>query len=168
MRRQRLMPLALIVATAWVVSCAEQESTEPTLPDVPAPSGDVAQEDLIPGQYIVVFNDDVANPVQLAGELAAAHGLTLRHTYEHAIKGFSAVVPEGAVAALERNPNVRYIEQNRYMYIDTHEILRKRAIREYAAALGGRASPIRPAVEPGGHRRLDQPDQSDLGGQLQG
>ncbi|NIQ36963.1 MAG: hypothetical protein GTN86_13885, partial [Xanthomonadales bacterium] len=111
MRRQHLMlPVALIVATAWLASCAREEATEPTLPDVPAPSGDVADQDLIPGQYIVVFKDDVGNPVRLANDLAAAHGLTLRHTYQHAIKGFSAKFPEAAegviLQALQRNPNI--------------------------------------------------------------
>lgn len=138
MRRQRLMlPLALVVATAWITSCAREEATSPARPDIPAPSGDVTDQDIIPGQYIVLFKGNVANPVRLAGELASAHGLTLRHTYQHAIKGFSAEMPEAAVAALQRNPNIQSIEQNKYWYIDTHPRLSQLWLLASAAAVKG-------------------------------
>ena len=59
---------------------------------------------VIPGQYIVVMHDDVANPAAVANEMALAHGLGLGHVYGHALKGFSATFPAGAVAALSRDP----------------------------------------------------------------
>ncbi len=136
MRRQRfVLPAAFIVAAAWLTSCAREEATEPLLPDVPAPSGDVARDDIIPGQYIVVFKDDVANPRALANQLASSHKLTLRHTYQHSIRGFSAEMSDAALAALQSHPSVSFIEPNRYWYIDTHEVLRKRAVAGYAAAM---------------------------------
>ena len=48
----------------------------------------------------------------LARQLTAAHGGTMHHSYQHAIKGFAATLPEGAVSALRGNPNVAYVEQD--------------------------------------------------------
>ena len=63
----------------------------------------------IPNHYIVVFNDDVANPSAVANEMAQAHGLGLKYTYGYALKGFAAMVPSGRLAALEADPRVRYV-----------------------------------------------------------
>ena len=73
----------------------------------------------IPGRWIVVFNADVSDAPGLARRLAEAHGGTLHHTYQHAIKGFAATLPEAAVEALRRNPNVSYVEADR-MAAPTH------------------------------------------------
>jgi subtilisin family serine protease len=64
----------------------------------------------VPGQYIVVFRDTVADVPGLAFGLAAAHGSSPRFVYEHALKGFAAELPEQAAEALSRNPNVAYVE----------------------------------------------------------
>ena len=66
----------------------------------------------IPGQYVVVFREDVRDVPGLARQLAAAHGSSPRFVYEHAIKGFAAPLPDAAAAALARNPNVAYVEQD--------------------------------------------------------
>ena len=65
---------------------------------------------VVPGHYIVVFADTVADVPGLAYGLAAAHGRSPRFIYEHALKGFAAELPDQAVEALSRNPNVAYIE----------------------------------------------------------
>ncbi len=129
MRRSVLATLALVTLAA----CTDQPFVPPGGPTL-ARDAAQGQADIIPGQYIVVFHDDVPNPVAVARQVAASHGLTLRHTYQHTIKGFSAVVPEGAVAALQRLPFVQYIEPNRYSYIDTHERLRTPAARVQPAS----------------------------------
>ena len=64
----------------------------------------------VPGQYIVVFKDSVADTPGLAYGLAAAHGRVPLFIYQHALKGFAVALPEQAVEALSRNPNVAYIE----------------------------------------------------------
>jgi hypothetical protein len=120
----RFTSLALVATVALVTGCREEGALEPTAPLAPEASGAVAQEDIIPGQYIVVFKDDVGNPARLAGEMARANRLTLRHTYRHAFRGFSAVVPEGRLSALQKHPLVQYVQPNRMYYIDTHERLR--------------------------------------------
>ena len=55
---------------------------------------------VIPGQYIVVFRDTVAGPVDLAQSLVNAQGGTLLHSYTSALRGFAARLPDAAVAAL--------------------------------------------------------------------
>lgn len=63
----------------------------------------------IPGQYIVVFKDSVADPTGNARGLAAQHGLSLRHTYGAALKGFAATIPAARLALLRGNPDIAYI-----------------------------------------------------------
>ncbi|HEX2211371.1 MAG TPA: S8 family serine peptidase [Longimicrobium sp.] len=64
----------------------------------------------IADRYVVVFKNGVHDAPVLARRLAAEHGGTVHHTYQHAIKGFAATLPAPAVEALKRNPNVAYVE----------------------------------------------------------
>src|SRR5437870_12141839 len=75
---------------------------------------------LVPGQYIVVFRDTVADPVGLAQSRVGpaqsgvnAPGGTLLHTYSSALKGFAARLPDAAVATLRQDPRVAYVEPDR-------------------------------------------------------
>ena len=79
--------------------------------DVPAHAYGASRA--IPGQYIVVFRDTVAQPAALAAQLNQQAGGQLLHQYDVVLKGFAARLPDAAVAALQRNPNVAYIEQDR-------------------------------------------------------
>lgn len=64
----------------------------------------------IPGKYIVVFKDTVADAPGLAFRLAGLHGSKPSFVYQYAMKGFAAPLPEQAAEALRRNPNVAYVE----------------------------------------------------------
>lgn len=73
-----------------------------------------------PGQtawesVIIAFNDNVANPSAVAKGLVNAHGGQLGHVYEHALKGFSAQLPEAALQALAKNPQIKRIETDLVM-----------------------------------------------------
>ena len=105
--------LALLLVPATLAAC--QDSPAPmSAPDAEAAL--VRSPNAIPGEYIVVFNTDVPDAPGLARQMTAAHGGTLRHTYQHAIRGFAANLPDGAVAALQRHPAVAYIEQDQPMH----------------------------------------------------
>src|SRR2546427_12058442 len=66
---------------------------------------------IVPGQYIVVFKDAVADPDGLAQTLVSLYGGSLKHTYKSAIKGFAAILSDAAVAALQaQNTIVGYNE----------------------------------------------------------
>lgn len=58
--------------------------------------------------YIIVFKDTVDVKAAVPA-VARAYGLQVGYVYEHALKGFSAAVPEGRLAALENNPRVAYV-----------------------------------------------------------
>jgi subtilisin family serine protease len=78
------------------------------------------QDSGIDGQYIVVFNDRVRNPRAEAAEIARQVRGEVGFVYETAIRGFSLQLPaqanQRAIQALQNNPNVAYIEQDRKVY----------------------------------------------------
>ena len=107
---------AAVAVSIGLAACSDVPSG-PTVPaDAPTAARSVRQTGKggqpIPGRYVVVFKREVNDARGLARQLAAAHGGTLHHTYQHAIKGFAASLSDGAVAALRRNPNVAYVEQD--------------------------------------------------------
>ena len=113
MKRVVLPAVVLLAAAACQDSSApDGAASAPELARATAPG---AEAQLIPGRYIVVFDSDVTDAPGLARRLAAANGGRLRFTYEHAIKGFAADMSDAAAAALSRNPNVAYVEQDQVM-----------------------------------------------------
>jgi hypothetical protein len=122
-----------------LAGCSEDRTADFTEPIDPtegaALSAEAAQERIVPNQYIIVFRDDAPRPFQLAQEMAASHGLTVRHTYGNTIKGFSAVVPPGRLAALERHPHVKSVEPNFLMHL-------------YPEASNSAAAPPKPPAAP--------------------
>jgi subtilisin family serine protease len=104
---------AAITIAVGLAACADVPTT-PDLAPAQAPAASKAAQagQKIPDQYVVVFNDDVRDAPGLARQLSAAHGGTVLYTYQHAIKGFSVRIPAAAAAALARNPNVKYVEQD--------------------------------------------------------
>jgi len=77
-----------------------------------ASAAPVLAGDKVPGQYIVVLND-AADPDAATKDLTSAHGLGLLHSYRYAVKGFAAVVPEGRLEALKRDPRVAFVSEDR-------------------------------------------------------
>jgi subtilisin family serine protease len=116
---QRLLTLGLILGLFLLASCQTDPLVSPQSPDHVISTVDKAAfgtSNVVPGQYIVVLRDGVGNVPSLASNLAAAHGGELRYTYEHALKGFTASLPEAAVEALRNNPMVAYIEPDEVVW----------------------------------------------------
>ena len=107
LNRFNLIAAALLAATLATPSFAQNDRGAPPQRDNVV---DVLPGAIVPGQYIVVLKDDVGNPAAVANEMARTHGLALGVVYSHALKGFAAQVPAGAVNALSRDPRVKYIE----------------------------------------------------------
>jgi len=61
--------------------------------------------------YIIVFKNTV-NPAAEAPGLARAYGLQPGFVYQHALKGMSALVPEGRLKALQHDPRVAYVVED--------------------------------------------------------
>lgn len=66
----------------------------------------------IPGHYIVVFKDHITDPGEAATSIAKTHGLKIGLVYSHALKGFSAPIPEKTLEKLQNNPHVKFIEED--------------------------------------------------------
>lgn len=95
------MRTAVTVVSMWLLVAGVTAS-------FPATSdGAVATE-----RVVVVFHDDVADPAEVARDLAGRHDATLGFVYSHALKGFSAEVPTHRVDALAREPRVAFIESD--------------------------------------------------------
>src|SRR5574340_1196554 len=67
--------------------------------------------------YIIVFNDFVDPAVEAPG-LAKAYGLQTGFVYQHALKGMSAVIPEGRLIALQHDPRVAYVVEDFERHIE--------------------------------------------------
>lgn len=93
-----------ICLLALAASVTTGESSDPSRP--------------LPGRYIVVFKDAVADPVGQAHQLAMMHGTRPEFVYRHALKGFAAPMTEQAALALSHNPNVAYVEQDAEVWAD--------------------------------------------------
>ena len=109
------LALALLLAAASPV----QAQVNPAIPRSTASEALLAQ---VKDQYIVVFKNQVQKAASLAHSLSAAQRGTLRFTYEHALKGFSATLSPEAVEALRKNPNVAYVEPDRLVYALTDQV----------------------------------------------
>lgn len=62
------------------------------------------------GRYIVVFKDSVDHPEDVARSQTARHNGELGFVYRYVLRGYSAHLPEQAIAAIARDPRVAYIE----------------------------------------------------------
>lgn len=71
----------------------------------------------IPGQYVVVFNQDVENPGRLASSIAQSHSGVVGYVYASALKGFSVRTSEQMAVAIANNPNVAYVEQDSVVHL---------------------------------------------------
>lgn len=71
--------------------------------------------EVVPGEYIVVFEDNVTESVPgLADRLTGKQGGHVITAYKHALKGFAiGEISEKAARALERNPLVAYVSPNK-------------------------------------------------------
>jgi len=75
-----------------------------------------APDGVIPGEYIVTFQDSVKDVPGLAKRTVAEAGGTMRFEYTAAVRGFAARLPDQAAAALAHNPQVASIEQDRTVH----------------------------------------------------
>ena len=115
--RNRLSLLAL--GTTFLAAC--QEAGQPVAPNAESPatadfSRVATATGRIPGQYIVVFGAGVSDAGSEASRLAGRHGGTLLFVYRAALRGMALRLPDAAVAALQQEPTVAWVEPDQLAY----------------------------------------------------
>ena len=109
---------AMVVTVAVVGGACHDSPIQPAEMDArpargePTALGLMGRGQPIADRYIVVFRESTRDVPGLARQLTAAHGQRPIYTYERAIKGFAAELPQAAAEAIARNPNVAYVEQD--------------------------------------------------------
>lgn len=68
-----------------------------------------APADVVPGSYIVVLKNWVANPQAVASE----HGLSVAHVYSAALRGFSTTVSATQLEKVKNDPRVAFVSEDR-------------------------------------------------------
>src|SRR5437763_1195140 len=109
---------ARVVALAFVAALAGCESMSNPARETRVPGNRTAAAESVPGQCIVVLQDNVADPATVARDLVNAAGGSLLRVYTSAIKGFAAQLSAPAAAALEGNPLVASVEADQVMRAD--------------------------------------------------
>jgi subtilisin family serine protease len=98
---KRFWGVMLGVGVVGISAC--RDAVTPSAPDESAARA-------VPGRYIVVLRADMADVPAAAQRLVGTYGGTLHFTYEHAIKGFAADLPDAVLPALRSFPGVAYVE----------------------------------------------------------
>lgn len=123
----RSTPLALaLLGALFVFGCADQAS-QPTSPEGElaasrTATGQEAPGEAVPGRYIVLLDESVRDVPATARAFERAQGLDLRHVYATAVRGFSAVVPEGRLEVLRSDEAVVRVEQVRKVRLDAQQV----------------------------------------------
>lgn len=114
--------LATTLAALSLAACSDVSPTSPASPErlgTPLAPFYAKLGAGVQDQYIVVFRPDVADPLGKADEKTVKHGGLLKFKYDRALKGFAARLTPGAVALLQADPDVAYIEQDQTMSAST-------------------------------------------------
>jgi len=107
--------LVLAVAVAMSLLCAGLALAQQT--PTPGQEGQGGPpEGAIPGRYIVVFDEgEVRDPTAVAREHAQRHGAEVLFTYQYAIEGYAARLPERRLEQVRADSRVDYVEPDQTM-----------------------------------------------------
>jgi subtilisin family serine protease len=76
----------------------------------------------IPGRYLVVLNNNSVDPERVANQHAQQHAAQVGFVYRYAIKGYSAVIPERRLGAIEDDPRVDYVEPDQTVFVEAQTL----------------------------------------------
>src|SRR5258705_599897 len=114
---------ARIVALAFLAGLAGCEGLSNPAQQTPDAGNRAAAVDAVAGQYLVVLQDNVADPATVARDLVNGAGGSLLRVYTSAIKGFAARLSAPAAAALQGNPLVASVEADQVMRADVTQTM---------------------------------------------
>ncbi len=75
-----------------------------------------AQEDDLSDTYIVVLKDSFLSAQDTSTDFSKKYGLSIEHTYERALKGYSAKVPKQKVEQLKKDGRVHSVVPDRVIH----------------------------------------------------
>jgi subtilisin len=108
------MGAAVLLASGVALAQTVPEAKPDAAPQTGAPAGEV-----VPGEYIVVLEDQPtgdfsAQAADAARQMAQRHkGLRVKQTYQYALKGFAARIPQGELDEVRSDPAVLFVSKNR-------------------------------------------------------
>lgn len=116
--------LLLAVAMAMSLLCAGLVLAQEVEEGTTTPGqGQGPPEGAIPGRYIVVFDEGkVRDPTAVAREHAQRHGAEVLYTYQYAIEGYAARLPEGRLDEVRADGRVAYVEPDQTMYAEAQTL----------------------------------------------
>jgi subtilisin family serine protease len=79
------------------------------------------QENL-PGRFIVVLDDDVSSPRDIADAHARRYNANVTNVYSHALNGYAARVPEQGLRGIRQDPRVAFVERDYVQHAFNHEL----------------------------------------------
>ncbi len=106
MHLKRLLTCAGMVSLVFLASC-QDDVTRPASDSSASPSFSAQGAQ---GEVIVLFDRSLDDARGAAEGLARSHGFELDHVYGTAVKGFSAPIPDRAIAAIQNDPRVVSVE----------------------------------------------------------
>jgi subtilisin family serine protease len=111
-----MLGLAITVATSPAAGASGPDSSL-------APLHGVGGAGSIAGHYIVVLDSNSsAAQISTVAATATAAGGTVRYTYSHALRGFSAALPAAALQAVRSAPGVQYVEADGQVTIASKQV----------------------------------------------
>jgi subtilisin family serine protease len=113
-----IVAISLALAVITPAASAQDDDTgaatataSPTGTATLAPGPTPAQS-VIPGQYVVVLEEEVRDPTAVAREHAQRHGAEVLHTYQHALEGYAARIPDHRLDEVLAEERVDYVERD--------------------------------------------------------
>jgi aqualysin 1 len=75
-----------------------------------------------PERYVVVLKDGASDPGRAAAGMARRYGLGVGFVYGHALKGFSALIPDGRLGAVRADERVERVESDKTYHTTTQTL----------------------------------------------
>jgi aqualysin 1 len=123
MRRIMLLVTVALVTAAMSLLCAGLVVAQEQVGTTPPGQGQGPPQGTIPGRYIVVFDEgEVKDPTAVAREHAQRHGAEVLYTYQYAIEGYAARLPQSRLEEVRADEQVAYVEPDQTMYAEAQTL----------------------------------------------
>jgi subtilisin family serine protease len=115
--------LLLALAMAMSLFCAGLVLAQQEVGTTTLGQGQGPPQGTIPGRYIVVFDEgEVKDPTAVAREHAQRHGAEVLYTYQYAIEGYAARLPQARLDEVRADGRVAYVEPDQTMYAEAQTL----------------------------------------------